>query len=90
MMRLSALLRCGIGGGEVRGEHGGIPRWLRDYSLWDYGRALGTKWNSGRDDTIRYGATGGLTLKITFHLFLIEGLPYLTVFNDPVTLLSNF
>lgn len=46
--------------------------------------------HSGRDDTIRYGAMGGLTLKITFHLFLIEGLPYLTVFNDPVTLLSNF
>ena len=33
-------------GGEGRCEHGRIPRWLRDYSLWDYRRALGTKWNT--------------------------------------------
>ena len=33
-------------GGEGRCEHGRIPRWLRDYSLWDHRRALGTKWNT--------------------------------------------
>lgn len=77
-------------GGEGRCEHGRIPRWLRDYSLWDYS-GVGYKVEpSGRDDTVRYGAMGGLTLKITFHKFLIEGLPYLTVFNDPMTVLSNF
>ena len=35
-----------IGGGLGAGMDGGIPRWIRHSSLWDYGREFGTKRNT--------------------------------------------
>ena len=34
----------GVGGRVGAGMDGRIPLWIRDYSLWDYGRERGTEW----------------------------------------------
>lgn len=33
----------GVGDGVGAGMDGRIPLWIRDYSLWDYGRERGTE-----------------------------------------------